>query len=102
MEPTIRGLHTTQTVVTHPAQWQVLLVLSRGPQGVIGLWRQTCGQHWWCVCRGLWQLQRHQFVTFHWRQRQWQLTPTGETLRPILNAIQTCTANQKGGKTHDL
>jgi len=102
MAHSIRGLQTTQTVVTQPVQWQLLLLLAEGSQSMGMIWQRLNGkQRWACWC-GLWRLQRRQLVMFHVKQRRWALTPAGETLRPILTAIQKCTAIQKGGKSDDL
>lgn len=48
-----------------------------------------------CLPWALLRLWQHQLI---WRRadEQWALTATGATLRPILQAIQTCT-DQKGG-----
>ena len=101
MEPTIRGLEATRAIVTQPTQWQVLLLLAEAPQSPGMLSRQIpIWQHWECW-RGLLRLQRHQLVMFHMKQWCWSLTAAGETLRPILNAIQTCNATQKGGNSND-
>lgn len=102
MTPTIRGLHATRAVVTQPIQWELLLLLAQQPQTSRHLVRQFTlsryGRCWW----GLWQLHRHQLVMFHVKQGRWTLTAAGETLRPILMAIQTCSTQQKGGNTNDL
>lgn len=102
MVPTIRGLQVTQGVVTQPVQWHILLALARKPLTNRQLHGQLGGQCRLRYWTALWRLQRKQLVMFHVKQRTWMLTATGETLRPILTAIQTCTENQKGGTSDDL
>lgn len=89
MQPTVRGLAVTHSLVGTPTQWHLLLLLADGPQFGSRLRRQLprpqrrqCGV-------GLWQLWRHHLIMFHVKHG-WTLTTAGETLRPILNAIQTC------------
>ena len=102
MEPTIRGLEATRAMVTSPIQWQLLLALADQSQSTGRLLKQTSVRYRWHYWFGLFRLQRHQLVMFHMKQWCWSVTAAGETLRPILNAIQTCHATQKGGNSNDL
>ncbi|MGQ4559942.1 hypothetical protein ACUIJQ_11795 [Levilactobacillus hammesii] len=101
MEPTCRGLQATRAMVTQPIQWQLLLLLAEQAQTPGQLLRQIPLHHHGRCWLGLLQLQRHQLVMFHMKQWRWSLTAAGETLRPILSAIQTCSQIQEGGNTDD-
>lgn len=94
---TIQGVQLTQSLVKSPVQWQLLLALANGPQHTATLRRQLPVKWRWRCRLSLWQLYHRQLIMFHVKQRSWTLTPTGQTLQPILSAIQTCTQNQKGG-----
>ena len=99
MTSTIRGLTTTQALVTHPVQWQLLLLLANGPRTGASLWRDLSWHQRLRCCDGLWRLWHHQLIMFHVKHGVWQLSPLGETLQPVLTAIQTCT--QKKGETQN-
>ena len=91
MQPTVRGLAVTHSLVGTPTQWHLLLLLADGPQfgsrlrrQLPRLQRRQCGV-------GLWQLWRHHLIVFHVKQRTWALSTRGAGLRPVLAAILTCT-----------
>lgn len=89
MNATVRGLAMTQSLVGSPTEWHVLLLLADRPQHWGSLLRQMSATSWRQCWRGLWQLWRHHLIMFHVKHG-WTLTTAGETLRPILTAIQTC------------
>ncbi|WP_367295689.1 hypothetical protein [Levilactobacillus yonginensis] len=101
MKSTITGLNVMRATVTQPAQWHLLLVLAMGPRTSLALWQEVPWQRKWQYFSALVRLQRHQLVMFHMKQRCWTLTATGETLRPVLSAIQKC-SEVKGESSNDV
>lgn len=101
MKSTIKGLNTTQATVTQATQWHLLLVLAAGPRTSLALWQTVPWQQKWQCVSALGRLQRHQLVMFHMKQRRWTLTAAGETLRPVLSAIQKC-SEVKGENSNDV
>lgn len=101
MKSIIKGLNTMQATVTQPAQWHLLLVLATGPRTSLALWQAVPWQQKWQCLSALGRLQRHQLVMFHMKQRCWTLTAAGETLRPVLSAIQKC-SEVKGENSNDV
>ncbi|WP_125574023.1 hypothetical protein [Levilactobacillus huananensis] len=88
METRILGMQRTQQMVTSPAQWQLLLCLATGP--ATGSQLRLLGPR-----RDLWRLWQHHLVMFHVKQWRWQLTADGESLRPVLQAIQSCITDER-------
>ncbi|WP_261810385.1 hypothetical protein [Levilactobacillus humaensis] len=83
METRISGMQRTQRMVTSPAQWCLLLRLAVGPATggqlrLLGSWYE------------LWRLWQRHLIMFHVKQWRWTLTADGESLRPVLRAIQAC------------
>ncbi|KRO04689.1 hypothetical protein IV54_GL000863 [Levilactobacillus paucivorans] len=78
-------MQRTQRMVTSPTQWRLLLRLATGPATsdqllLLGSWRE------------LWRLWQHHLIMFHVKHWRWCLTAEGESLRPVLRAIQACIA----------
>jgi hypothetical protein len=84
------GLRVVRTLITCPAQWRILLSLTTSPQSGWALWRQLPLKDRRCGARACWHLWRQHLIVFHVEQWVWGLSPTGESLRPILQQILTC------------
>lgn len=94
MSPMVRGLAVTQSLVGSPTEWHLLLLLAQGPQHWRCLRYQMPETKWRRCWQGLWRLWRHHLIMFHVKHG-WTLTTAGETLRPILIAIQTCNQERR-------
>ncbi|MFC6274119.1 hypothetical protein ACFQET_01140 [Levilactobacillus tangyuanensis] len=102
METQIRGLKTTQSMVNHPVEWQLMLALLAGPRTLTQLRHPFHGWQRWQVYPRLYRLRQRQLVTIDQQHRLWQLTATGESLSPVLTALATCMASQKEGTTDEI
>lgn len=87
--PTANGLRAIQTLISTPMQWHILLALTTGPRRTGQLWRTLAGGKG-CLLWDLGRLRGGHLVVFHPQTRTWRLSPLGESLRPILRALEQC------------
>lgn len=93
MTDSIQGLAAVRELISCPTQWRLLLSLTAGPQTLSTLWRQLPRRARWSSLRALNHLWRHKLIVFHMKQWTWELSPFGESLRPVLTAILRCPTN---------
>lgn len=94
MAPNLRGLNVTQALITRPIQWHLLLLMVDQPLTLGRASRAFSWRQWGRCWLGLGWLWRHQLIVFHVKRGGWTLTAAGETLRPILAAIQVCSTSR--------